>query len=144
MNLHLRSLTLAAAIAATLFSGPAAAGGKPWTVFGLTDDQRLVRFDADDADDVDVVGAIVLDGNDVSLVGIDFRVQDGELYGVGNLGGLGDKLQNGKLDGKIICPPASCRNSRPICHRPPRRRSSRSLLREPARPLPATRARVRS
>ena len=29
-----------------------------------------------------------LSGNDTALVGIDFRVQDGKLYGVGNGGGV--------------------------------------------------------
>ena len=88
MSSHLRTFMLAAVVAANLLSMPGTADAKSRKVFGLTDDERLVRFDSDDADDVDVIGAIVLSGDDASLVGIDFRVQDGELYGVGDLGGV--------------------------------------------------------
>lgn len=51
--------------------------------------QRLVSFDTDDADDLDDLGTVAgLTGGDARLVGIDFRVQDGKLYGVGDKGGL--------------------------------------------------------
>jgi hypothetical protein len=55
---------------------------------GLTSDQRLVSFRVNDPDDADVIGRVSgLQGDD-KLVGIDFRVQDYKLYGVGNAGGV--------------------------------------------------------
>jgi hypothetical protein len=60
-------------------------------VIGLTDDGHLVRFPADsprssrDLGSIQIVGG---DGDDTALVGIDYRVQDGRLYGVGNGGGV--------------------------------------------------------
>jgi Domain of unknown function (DUF4394) len=58
-------------------------------VIGLTDDGRLVRFRADSPRKVRDIAAVTgLAGNDTQLVGIDFRVQDGKLYGVGNGGGV--------------------------------------------------------
>jgi Domain of unknown function (DUF4394) len=57
-------------------------------VVGLTSDGRLVRFDADTPGRTRDVGKVKnLDG-DQSLVGVDYRVQDGKLYGVGNNGGI--------------------------------------------------------
>ncbi|MGH3873012.1 MAG: DUF4394 domain-containing protein [Pseudonocardiaceae bacterium] len=60
----------------------------PLNVIGLTDDQRLVRFNS-------LVPGLALSGvpisglqGDVTLVGIDYRVQNGLLYGVGNAGGI--------------------------------------------------------
>ncbi len=58
-------------------------------VIGLTSDQRLVAFRACKPGKVREIGAISgLGGGDSTLVGIDFRVQDGLLYGVGNGGGV--------------------------------------------------------
>jgi Domain of unknown function (DUF4394) len=58
-------------------------------VFGLTDDGRLVRFRADSPHRTKDLGSITgLTGLDTTIVGIDFRVQDGKLYGVGNSGGV--------------------------------------------------------
>ena len=57
--------------------------------FGLTDDGRLVRFATrapERARTVDFIAG--LSGADTALVGVDFRVQDGKLYGVGNYGGV--------------------------------------------------------
>ena len=55
---------------------------------GLTSDQRLVSFRVNDPDDADVIGRVSgLQGDD-KLIGIDFRVQDYKLYGVGNAGGV--------------------------------------------------------
>jgi hypothetical protein len=57
--------------------------------FGLTHDGRLVRFATrapERARTVDFIAG--LSGSDTALVGIDFRVQDGKLYGVGNFGGV--------------------------------------------------------
>jgi hypothetical protein len=57
--------------------------------FGLTDDGRLVRFSTRAPERARNVGYISgLSGMDSALVGIDFRVQDGKLYGVGNFGGV--------------------------------------------------------
>ena len=59
------------------------------TVIGLTDEGRLVRFRADSPRRARDIGAISgVSGNDTALIGIDFRVQDGKLYGVGNGGGV--------------------------------------------------------
>jgi hypothetical protein len=59
------------------------------SVVGLTDDGRLVRFRSDlprRARDIAAVTGFA--GTDTGIVGIDFRVQDGKLYGVGNGGGV--------------------------------------------------------
>lgn len=58
-------------------------------VFGLTSDQRLICFAEDRPDRAKTVASITgLTGGDTMLVGFDFRVQDGFLYGVGNGGGV--------------------------------------------------------
>ncbi len=62
---------------------------KTLKVVGLTADGRLLCFNAKGANDAEVVGAVTgLQAQDTALVGIDFRVQDGLLYGVGNGGGV--------------------------------------------------------
>ncbi|MGH9870225.1 MAG: DUF4394 domain-containing protein [Candidatus Polarisedimenticolia bacterium] len=59
------------------------------TFVGLTDDQRLVRFKACRPGRVVELGFVNgLQGLDATLIGIDHRVQDGLLYGVGNAGGI--------------------------------------------------------
>ena len=74
---------------AALSAAPAAADCPGLTVFGLTDDQRLVRFRECDPEKLKEVGYITgLSGDDEALVGVDFRVQDGRLYGVGDGGGV--------------------------------------------------------
>jgi len=56
---------------------------------GLTADGRLLCFPTTSADRAEVVGAVTgLGSPDSALIGIDFRVQDGKLYGVGNGGGV--------------------------------------------------------
>jgi hypothetical protein len=58
-------------------------------VFGLTDDQRLVKFAVARPQHLRKIGKVSgLQAPDSSLVGIDFRVQDGNLYGLGNGGGI--------------------------------------------------------
>lgn len=58
-------------------------------VIGLTSDQRLVSFRACKPGRVREIGPVSgLGGGDSALVGIDFRVQGGQLYGVGNGGGV--------------------------------------------------------
>jgi hypothetical protein len=58
-------------------------------VIGLTDDGRLVRFKAGAPYKTREIGWVTgFTGSDTALVGIDYRVQDGKLYGVGNGGGV--------------------------------------------------------
>jgi hypothetical protein len=63
--------------------------GDRLTILALTADQRLLRFrecNPMQARDIGIVRG--LQTPDTALVGIDFRVQDGMLYGVGNGGGI--------------------------------------------------------
>jgi hypothetical protein len=58
-------------------------------VIGLTANQKLVGFKICAPDKLREIGAISgLQAPDTGLVGIDYRVQDGNLYGVGNGGGI--------------------------------------------------------
>jgi hypothetical protein len=63
--------------------------GRSLKAVGLTTDGRLVRFSTDTPGRTRNIGKVQkgLSG-DQSLVGIDYRVQDGKLYGVGNNGGI--------------------------------------------------------
>ncbi|MDQ3116875.1 MAG: DUF4394 domain-containing protein [Verrucomicrobiota bacterium] len=56
--------------------------------FGLTTDQRLIGFKSNAPQRARTIGPIQGLIDDTSLVGMDFRVQNGLLYGVGNLGGI--------------------------------------------------------
>jgi Domain of unknown function (DUF4394) len=59
------------------------------TILGLTADQRLVKFNECRPERLRDIGAVSgLVPPDMTLVGIDFRVQDGELYGLGDGGGI--------------------------------------------------------
>lgn len=92
-------LTLGAT-AATAAAGPLARvgscgarslfGSGPQLRFvGLTADQRLVSFGECNPSRPRDLGPVTgLSGNDTELVGIDYRVQNGLLYGVGNGGGV--------------------------------------------------------
>ncbi|GJF33791.1 hypothetical protein KNE206_64910 [Kitasatospora sp. NE20-6] len=55
---------------------------------GLTDDQRLVAFPVVHPDQARTIGAVDGLQGDTRLVGIDYRVQNGMLYGVGDQGGI--------------------------------------------------------
>ena len=83
---------LGLAMAAALCASPAGAtdsNSVGLKVFGLTGDQRLVKFRSDRPRRLQNVGPIAgLNSADTALVGIDFRVQDGKLYGLGNGGGI--------------------------------------------------------
>ena len=58
-------------------------------VIGLTDEGQLVSFRARSPERTRQIGYVTgFTGTDTALVGIDFRVQDGKLYGVGNGGGV--------------------------------------------------------
>jgi hypothetical protein len=82
-----------AALALSLTGGAPERGGRAPDVddlraVGLTADGQLVRFRADEPDDTRRVGPVTGLVGDARLVGIDYRVQDGELYGVGDRGGV--------------------------------------------------------
>lgn len=66
-------------------AGPSAVG---LSAVGLTEDQRLVRFDTDRPGNAQ--GGVQVSGlkGDANLVGIDYRVQNNLLYGVGDKGGI--------------------------------------------------------
>ena len=101
LRMNTRWMALALIAAAAVFS-PARAdnncGGRPKVVppfeprvlvVGLTDDQRLVKFQECSPWRARDLGAVSgLTGADTMLVGIDYRAQDGLLYGVGNGGGV--------------------------------------------------------
>lgn len=55
---------------------------------GLTADQRLVEFDVDRPSKTFSIGKVSGLRGDTKLVGIDFRVQNEKLYGVGDRGGI--------------------------------------------------------
>lgn len=88
-------LVMALAVALSV-TGPAVAadgdqhdhGRGGLKVTGLTGDQRLVSFRVGDPDRVSSAGTVTGLVGDTALVGIDYRVQDGLLYGVGNTGGV--------------------------------------------------------
>jgi hypothetical protein len=86
-----RNLLIASSIALASIA-PAQAGprkGQGLAVVGLTSDQRLITFREhapQGAKNLSPVSGLI-DGDTV-LVGIDYRVQDGNLYGVGNAGGV--------------------------------------------------------
>ncbi|HKA67580.1 MAG TPA: DUF4394 domain-containing protein [Actinomycetes bacterium] len=71
-------------------SGPTqqVAGAPRLVVVGLTDDQRIVAFLASNPRNQLVIGKVSGLAGDASLVGIDYRIQNGKLYGVGNAGGI--------------------------------------------------------
>jgi hypothetical protein len=83
---------LGLAMAAALCASPVRAtgfDGAGLKVFGLTKDQQLVKFRSDRPRQLQNIGPIAgLNSADTALVGIDFRVQDGKLYGLGNGGGI--------------------------------------------------------
>lgn len=61
---------------------------RPLQVVGLTSDQRLVCFNEKLPQLARTIGSVNGLVTDTKLVGIDFRVQNGKLYGVGNMGGV--------------------------------------------------------
>ena len=98
-----RTALTAAAATATLVSGlallPTVAsadeGGSPRSttrsarlVGLLTGGTELVYFKASSPSEVRSLGTVSLSGTDTRLVGIDWRVQDGSVYGVGDTGGV--------------------------------------------------------
>ncbi|MGS2648574.1 DUF4394 domain-containing protein [Streptosporangium sp. LJ11] len=70
-------------------SAPAMAGRRPGIdVIGLTGDQRLVGFEIRSPGRTRDLGRVRGLAGDTALVGIDYRVRNGKLYGVGNQGGV--------------------------------------------------------
>ncbi|MEU0917860.1 DUF4394 domain-containing protein [Streptomyces cyaneofuscatus] len=63
-------------------------GHKALTAIGLTADQRLVAFAIDRLAGASAIGKVSGLRGDTTVVGIDFRVQNGKLYGVGDKGGV--------------------------------------------------------
>ncbi|MET8608024.1 DUF4394 domain-containing protein [Streptomyces rubiginosohelvolus] len=63
-------------------------GHKALTAVGLTADQRLVEFTVDRPARTTDIGSVSGLRGDTKVVGIDFRVQDKKLYGVGDRGGV--------------------------------------------------------
>ncbi|MFG2022425.1 DUF4394 domain-containing protein [Streptomyces sp. NPDC048825] len=66
---------------------PAGSGGR-LSAIGLTDKQRLVKFRVDQPNRALPLGKVDGLKGDSKLVGIDYRVQNGKLYGVGDRGGI--------------------------------------------------------
>ena len=79
-------------------------------VIGLTDDGRLVSFKARSPERTRDIGYVTrLTGADTALVGIDFRVQNGKLYGVGNGGGvytIDPRTAEATFENALTVPPA--------------------------------------
>ncbi|MFB7545978.1 DUF4394 domain-containing protein [Streptomyces zaomyceticus] len=104
MRIRLAAAAVAAAAVAVSLLSPVlasatVAGGDPFgpqdraaghglISVGLTSDQRLVGFDVRDPADTWSLRKINGLQGDSKLVGIDFRVQNGKLYGVGDKGGV--------------------------------------------------------
>ncbi|MDP9868410.1 MULTISPECIES: DUF4394 domain-containing protein [Streptosporangium] len=88
----MRKTLIAALVVLSAAAGttaPALAGSRPrLAVVGLTDGQRLVLFQASSPEKVHDLGAVRGLQGDSALVGIDYRVQNGRLYGVGDQGGV--------------------------------------------------------
>lgn len=84
---------LVAATAATVAGagggGSAAAASSSLRAYGITaNGKQLLTFTTDTPEVVDWFRNVTGLSGDTSLIGIDFRVQDGKLYGVGNHGGI--------------------------------------------------------
>ncbi|MFG2712003.1 DUF4394 domain-containing protein [Streptomyces goshikiensis] len=100
-----RTVVVASAVLAALCAAPAIAATGSYTdtpppktlpamdhqnlrAVGLTTDQRLVEFDVDRPGRTSPIGRVSGLSGDSKLVGIDFRVQNEKLYGVGDRGGI--------------------------------------------------------
>ena len=63
-------------------------GGRDLDVVGLTSNQKLICFEEDDPNDAEKIGGVSGLSGDDRLVGIDYRPATGDLYGLGNNGGV--------------------------------------------------------
>jgi hypothetical protein len=91
--LAVAALVVTAAAAPAAASDPRPEGGKgstssPHRAVGLVGGTHLVSFSTRDPRRSGPVGAVAGLQQDTRLVGIDVRVQDGKLYGVGERGGI--------------------------------------------------------
>lgn len=68
---------------------------------GLTADQGLVTFGVDRPGRVRPIGKVTGLQGDTRLIGLDFRVQDGKLYGVGDAGGVYTIVLRGAVATKV-------------------------------------------
>lgn len=87
-----------ALVMTALATGNATAGndqGRSLRAVGLTDDGKLVSFRTGNPRSVGKERAVTGFDADTRLVGIDYRVQDGLLYGVGDAGGVYTLTGNG-------------------------------------------------
>lgn len=83
------ALLTAPATAAPAARNAPAVSEKPLRAIGLVDGTSFVSFTTNNPGQTGAIGTISgLTGGDTLLVGIDFRVADGRLYGVGNAGGV--------------------------------------------------------
>lgn len=82
------AVALATAAALAVSAAPADATGSRLTVVGLTDHNRVVMFDAAKPHLARNLGTVRGLTDDTTLVGVDYRVQNGRLYGVGDAGGI--------------------------------------------------------
>ncbi|MGN9846814.1 DUF4394 domain-containing protein [Nonomuraea sp. H19] len=92
------ALLIALAAAAAIAVGPAgtslaasssSAAAASLRAYGITDDGRLMAtFTTDNPEQLDWVRRITGLVTDTFVIGIDFRVQDGKFYAVGNHGGI--------------------------------------------------------
>jgi hypothetical protein len=90
-SLALASGLLALAMAAPSNAAPCGRGavsGPGLEVVGLTSDDRLICFHEKAPTQTDTIGFVTGLSTDVRLVGIDFRPATGELWALGNAGGL--------------------------------------------------------
>ncbi|MGW0121850.1 DUF4394 domain-containing protein [Streptomyces sp. NPDC003327] len=78
----------ALAVSDTASKTPPARDHKALHAIGLTGDQRLVEFDVHKPSKTWSLGKVSGLSGDTKLVGIDFRVQNEKLYGVGDKGGV--------------------------------------------------------
>jgi hypothetical protein len=95
---NVRSVSVLVALLAGVAAGPAPASeeasslrvpiGSALDVIGLTADQRLVRFRESLPQRARTIGRVIGLSGDTRLVGIDFRPATGELYGLGDNGGV--------------------------------------------------------
>ena len=87
-SLVMLMMSAAAPLALAHPPSPVGGGGQALQVVGLTADGRLVAFTSDRTRSVSSIGKVDGLADDKSLVGVDYRIQDGKLYGVGNKGGI--------------------------------------------------------
>lgn len=88
LTLTLGIALASAATSVALLAPTAVATASPKVAHGLTAGDRLVTFPLSDPSRARIVGEVSGLVVDTALIGIDVRPADGELYAVGNLGGI--------------------------------------------------------